>query len=541
MQKILFNQLQFSQLFTEFIAENPIIHSHFPAQQLPASTWHKVAESFNGRNELKEAIIATMSHGELSPSQTENLQTLSNPETLAVVTGQQVGFLGGAMYTLLKAHSTVQYAKQISTEMSLPIIPIFWIEDNDADSAEAAKATVLSQKNELLTINCTEEITNNIPVSERVFGDEITQILDTIEATVQQSEFTADLILQLRNIYQSGTSWSVAFTQLLQLLLAETGILFISAAVARKQGLFGKIIRKEIEESGASKRIIDQTSSELEKADFHVQAVASDVNLFYHDGNKRLKLRLDDKGNSFVAGDLNFSREQLLEQAENSPELFSPNVLLRPIVQDSIIPTIAYVAGPGEIAYLSQLHSAYEHFNVQMPIIKPRHSATLLPPSTVRFLEKNSFSPEFFMRPWHQIEKDLTEHTADSAGEPLFTSVTSTLAELFAEISHYTSGIDQSLVGAVNAALRNTEKQIEDLQKKINSAQKKRHTALFDKSYETSVSLMPFGELQERVLSPISFGVRFGNRQLTEIIHVLTENTPNAHFIVPINFTHINQ
>ncbi|MBI3260031.1 MAG: bacillithiol biosynthesis cysteine-adding enzyme BshC [Ignavibacteriae bacterium] len=540
MHSIPFTELQFSHLFKEFISGSSSIYSYFPSNSLPTDKWLTIAEKFNGRQQLINSISATMNGLELSALQTKNLQSLSNNTTLAAVTGQQVGFLGGAMYTVLKAYSTVQYAKQISNKNSLTIVPIFWIEDNDADSDEAAKATLLSSKNELLTLVCTEEITTNIPVSERIFGDDIKSVMDSIEEGIQQSEFSSDILLKLREIYKSGVSWTSAFTQLLQFIMADSGILFISASVARKKGLFGNIIRKEIEDFRASKEVIENTSNQLQEARFHVQAAASDVNIFYHDGNKRLKLRSDD-GIHYSAGDLQFSKEQIIALAESSPELFSPNVLLRPIIQDDIIPTIAYIAGPGEIAYLAQLHSAYKLFNVPMPIIKPRHSVTFMPPSVVRFLEKNNFTPTFFMRPWKQIEMELTTRTKDGDSDLIFTTALSKVSEVFACIANYAKGIDQSLIGAANAAEHQTEKQIEDLRKKINSAQKKRHTSLFDKSYETASILMPFDELQERGLSPIHWAIRFGIKQLTETVSLLTDNAPDTHFIIPLNFPHINQ
>ncbi len=541
MYTIPFSNLRFSHLFSEFIAGNPLLHSHFPAQNIQPADWRTIAESFNGRNELTSAIISTMDGLNLSQEQNENLQLLAKPKTMAVVTGQQVGFLGGALYTVLKAYSAVQSAKQISSEMSLPVVPIFWIEDNDADSAEAAKTTILSAQNELIPIACSEELTTTIPVAYHKFGDEIVGVLDNIEATFPKSEFSEGVMLQLREIYHSGAGWTSAFTKLLQLMLADSGILFISASLARENGLFSRIIRKEIEEFGGTKSIIDHTSTELEKAGFHIQAVASDVNLFFHYDGKRLKLRSDDGGNTYTAGEFHFSREQIIRCAEDNPEMFSPNVLLRPIIQDDIIPTIAYIGGPGEIAYLAQLHAAYKFFDVQMPMVKPRHSATFTPPSVVRFLEKNNFKPDFFMRSWQLIEKELVSRTADAGGEQLFISSTAKLKDVFASILQYASSIDQSLVGAVNAAQHHTEKQVEDLKKKINSSQKKRHDALFDKSYETTSILMPFGELQERNLSPISLLIRFGIGQLFGAIRMLSESTPNTHFIVPINFPHINQ
>ncbi len=539
MHTIPFTELKFTHLFKEFIAGSSSILSYFPTK-ISSENLVSIAEKFNRRAELTEAISATMNGLELSPSQAKNLHDLSKNSSLAAVTGQQVGFLGGAMYTVLKAYSTVKYANQISDETSLPIIPIFWIEDNDADSEEAAKATLLSAKNELLTFACTEEITTNIPVSERIFGDEIIGVLDLIEAGIQKSEFSAEILLKIREIYQPGTTWTSAFTKLLQFVMADSGILFISASIARKNGLFGTIISKEIENFRASKDVIDTTSNQLQEAGFHVQATVSDVNLFYQDGNKRLKLKSDD-GINYTAGDLHFSREQISLIAKNSPELFSPNVLLRPIVQDDIIPTIAYIAGPGEIAYLAQLSEAYKLFSVKMPMVKPRHSATFMPPSVVRFLEKNDFSPEFFMRPWKQIEMELTKRTKDSDSEAIFTSASAKVAEVFASIADYAKGIDQSLIGAANAAERQTEKQIEDLQKKINSAQKKRHTSLFDKSYETASILMPFDELQERGISPINWALRFGLTKLTETVLQLSEKIPDTHFIVHLNFPHINQ
>lgn len=533
MYSIDFSALGFSRLFTEFIGNNPFFEDAFPANSTlnDHALWQERAQRFTGRTELIRAIDATMSTVTLTELQTHNLQLLQDTTTLTAVTGQQVGFLGGALYTLLKAHSAIRYAENF-TAKGLPTIPVFWIEDNDADSAEAARTFVLNGLQEPIEVSCTQEITTSVPVAERVFDAHITDVLDLLETTLPSSEHAQDTMTLLRGIYREGVSWTQAFTQLLQEYVGSYGVLFLSAEVARKHGLFKNIIRQELSNPTATKAAVDGMSERLQGADFHLQATASEPNLFLHQQGERSKIRWT--GTEFTAHNRSYSPNEMLLLAENSPENFSPNVVLRPIVQDAILPTIVYVAGPGEIAYLSQLQDAYRFFSVLTPAVLPRHSATFAPPSVIRFMEKNNFGVEFFLRPWRVIESELVVRTADTRGEELFTGSMQQLKEMFAVMNEYAVSIDQSLGGAVGAAERQTEKVIEDLQKRIASAQKKRHTTLFDKCRETASVIFPTGELQERVLSPIVWSQRFGRDTFSEALRLISCENPTSHFFSPL-------
>jgi len=533
MQSIDYSTLGFSRLFTEFIGKNPFFEDAFPANSTldNHAVWLERAQRFTGRPALARAIEATMSSVTLTDLQSHNLLLLKNDTTLATVTGQQVGFLGGALYTLLKAHSAIRYAENF-TAAGLPSVPIFWIEDNDADSAEAAKTSILSAIQEPVEFACSQEFTTSIPVAERVFGEDITEILNSLESALPSSEYSSDTMALLRGIYREGISWTQAFTELLQQFLGKYGVLFLSAEVARKHGLFKDIVLKELRNPTATKAAVDAMAEQLKKNDFHIQANASEPNLFLHIEGERSKIRWT--GAEFTAHGKSYSSDELLTLAADSPEVFSPNVLLRPIVQDAILPTIAYVAGPGEIAYLSELQECYKIFGVPIPAILPRHSATFAPPPVIRFLEKNNFGVDFFLRPWRMIESELSTMTADTRGEELFTTSSKQLKDMFVAMSEYAVSIDQSLGGAVGAAERQTEKVIEDLQKRIASAQKKRHATLFDKSRETASVLFPNGMLQERVLSPIVWSQRFGLETFSDALRLISSENPTSHFFSPL-------
>ncbi|MBK9248123.1 MAG: bacillithiol biosynthesis cysteine-adding enzyme BshC [Ignavibacteria bacterium] len=533
MQSFDFSPLGFSRLFTEFIVSNPFFESVFPTNDTLTNFdfWLERAQNFKGREGLDEAITTTMSSVHLTELQSRNLQLLQQDTTLAAVTGQQVGFLGGAIYTLLKAHSTIRIAEKF-TEAGLTTVPVFWIEDNDADSAEAAKTYILNSLNEPVEFACTDTFTTSIPVAERIFTADILDKLNQLEITLPPTEFTAETMTFLREIYKEGASWTQAFTQLLQKFLGKYGVLFISANVARNQGLFKKITLQELSQPTATKAAVELMSEKLTEENFHIQAVASEPNLFLHEGSERSKIKWT--GSEFTAFDTPYSTDELLKKAEDFPELFSPNVVLRPVIQDAILPTIVYVAGPGEIAYLSELHNVYKMFKVQAPAVIPRHSATFAPPAVLRFIEKNNFDAQFFMRPWRMIEHDLVEMTADTTGEALFTKSSLKIKDIFSAMSMYATSIDPSLGGAVGAGERQTEKVIEDLHKRIASAQKKRHAALFEKSRETMAVLFPDGKLQERVLSPIVWSERFGIDTFSEAMRIISNENPTSHFFSPL-------
>lgn len=525
----------FNHLFCEFIAGNSFFSSRFPANSGNASAYFaRRTSEFGGRKELLAAINATMNGLTLSEAQQHSLKALAENSSLAVVTGQQVGFLGGATYTALKLHSAVRLAENLSAQhRQFKFVPVFWVEDNDHDAAEAAEITILTSQGEPKYVSCADSNEKGIPVSARVFDEGITEIVKEIGALLPQSEYGVHLTELLEEIYAPGTGWMAAFVRLLQKLFSETGVLFLAASQVRQRGLGAEILRRETDNPERTARLIETASKELLAAGFHAQASGSAINLFYHDNSgKRLKIQSGAGG--FSAGESQWTQEELGHEVEMYPERFSPNVVLRPILQDAALPTACYIGGPGEISYIAQLREVYDAFVVEMPAIAPRHSATFLTPAITRFFEKSGYRPEYFLRSWGEIDHDLSTAAHTQEFDEAISGVEAGLREAFGRLEGVASAADATLAGSVAAAQNQALKSVESIQKKAIAAMKRKNEMLFDKCRTSANLVYPSGGLQERILATAGWHAFAGIDMLHRAYRSITALPPDLHFFVPL-------
>ncbi len=484
---------------------------------------------------MQEIFAVSMEKVNISPEQQKNLELLKKENSLVVITGQQVGLFGGALYTFFKAQSAIAQAKNFSEEyQEFNFIPVFWVEDNDHDRAEAEHTAVLTKDFEISLLKAPGDLHEkpNARIGEIHLTDEIIPFLENLAGELPQSPYSADTAALLKEIYTPGKLWSDAYTELLHHFFKNTGLLFVKGSEVRKSGLSREIILKELTNPGASKSVAENAGAELLKAGYHVQAEPSDVHLFLHDGVQRFKINVSDNG-GFLVNVEKFLKEELLKTAENSPEYFSPNVLLRPIVQDVVFPTAAYIAGPGELAYAAELSEMYGYFGVAMPMFVPRHSATFVDFKAEKFLLKENMSVHDLLKSWQEVERDFTKKISDKEINELFTKNENAVKEFFKNLRERAIAIDKTLGGAVEASETITQKQFLKLLKKIHAGQKRRESELFKKYRETWSMVYP-GGLQERIFSIVHFLSEYGEDGLRAALKKFNDSNPDAHYFLPL-------
>ncbi len=527
----------FSTLFTDLLQSAPYISSRFPALDDTFENRMHNTVMHRDREKLTQVLQASLSHLSLTKQQQHNLHLAGLHNTMAVVTGQQVGFLGGPLYTLYKAYSAIAQAEQLQAQyQSFNVIPLFWIEDNDHDRNEAAEAYILDKHGIPQQIICPADNTlpAQTPVSELSITDEILNLITTLEQQLPENEFTRDLIPLIQSIYTVGTEWSVAFMRLMQQWCGEKGLLFIRASDVRKSGAFASIVQQELTHPLRTLETVQKVNHELRNNGYMPQVEPSSVNLFYHDGTIRKKINYE--SSSFHAGDKTWTYDEIIQEAKESPEHFSPNVLLRPLCQDDFLPTCMYIAGPGECAYLAQIQECYTMFDVQMPLIYARHSATLLLSQHQRLLDKAQKSPLFFMRKYNEVEQDITHDMSDKDLELLYQQAQQDLEQILAPIMHYAESTEQSLTGAAAAARKTIHDSIDTLKKKITASKKRQEQTSFDRAKTLSNFLCPNGSAQERTYTPIALLTRVSWQTFQETITSFTALSNQSHYI--ITFTH---
>jgi bacillithiol biosynthesis cysteine-adding enzyme BshC len=271
------------------------------------------------------------------------------------------------------------------------------------------------------------------------------------------------------------------------------------------------IFRKEIEEHPKLAGLIIDVSAELERK-YHAQVKPRPLNLFliYKDG--RFPIEPDEQEGMFKLKGIRFkfSKGELINILETSPQLLSPNVVLRPVCQDVLLPTVAYVAGPSEIAYFAQIKPAYEYFNIPMPIIFPRISATLIEPKVRRIIEKYEIDIREVYTDFNSLAKRIILANSEVDIKGFFDSVRSRLGSLLDEVKVFVAGVEPSLVGAVENSSEKIFYHINNIYEKTLSASQRKNEVISQQIQKLKLNLLPEDELQERVLNITYFLNKYG-------------------------------
>jgi len=319
------------------------------------------------------------------------LDILEKDNALAVVTGQQVGLFCGPLYTLFKTISAIKLAAEFKQKFSeFEFVPVFWLEGDDHDLNESNHIHLLNGSTEVVRVeaiftNGDEE--NLHPLSEIKFDPSIEQVFQQLDALLPASEFKPALMQMLTSYYKEGETYTTAFAKTITKLLEKNSILLLDPYDAEVKRILKPIFEKEFQTyPRASEEVIKQ-SAELEEQ-YHVQVKPRVINIFYVEDGIRRGLEPIGSGISLRGTKRKLMPEQIRTMLETKPESFSPNVVLRPVCQDYLLPTAAYVAGPGEVAYFAQLKGVYQHFGVQMPPLFPRATATIVERKIQKVMEK---------------------------------------------------------------------------------------------------------------------------------------------------------
>jgi bacillithiol synthase len=436
---------------------------------------------------------------------------LANPSTVAIVTGQQAGLFGGPLYTLLKAVTAIRLARKVSGTHGVAAIPVFWVEAEDHDWDEVRTARVLDSQLALREISLDHlDGAGSRPVASLVLDDGIGDALGALESSLQETEFTQELMARLRAHYRPGQRMGTAFASWLDDLLGRYGLVVFEAADPAAKPLVASLFARELEAPCRTAHLAKQTGEAMRALGHNPQVEPADdsVALFYLGDGRRDSIKRRDDG--YALGETIRQQDDVRKEAAEHPDRFSPNVLLRPVVQDRLFPTVCYVAGPSELAYQAQLGAIYQDFAVEVPLLYPRANATLLDAGAVRFLEKydlplESLQPQDESALNRLLQSQLppgVENALQSAGDEIRARLEVLTAALPA--------IDPTLVGAAETTLERMQETLKHLHNKIIQASKRKDDTLRRQFTRTQALAFPEGQPQERIVDLAFFLNRYG-------------------------------
>jgi bacillithiol biosynthesis cysteine-adding enzyme BshC len=458
-----------------------------------------------------------------------NLDRLANG-AVAIVTGQQVGLFTGPAYSLYKAITAAACAEELSRR-GVDAVPVFWLATEDHDLAEinhASWTTRMGLAEFILPGNAADE---GHRVGEIALGEPITASVVTAMDTLE-GPYASEVARALRESYTPGDTYGSAFGKLMARLVAGRGIIFLDPLDSRLHHFASGIYRRALDDAEPLGDALLARSKELERGGFHAQVKVTREStlLFYNVNGVRQPLR--HRGGKFHAGPVAFSPQELRAAIEKTPEAFTPNVLLRPVVQDTLLPTAAYIGGPAEIAYMAQAQVVYKHLLGRMPAILPRASFTLVEPPIARLLKKYGLDFRDVMRGRQHLRGRMEMKSLPRALAGRFAADEKALRRLLQTYRKPLGHLDRTLTGALDSTERKILHQFLKLKGKAGRAENFR-TGILDRHERILVdALYPHRGLQERTLSALPALAAYGPELLDDLASVSVISGPDVEPVV---------
>jgi bacillithiol biosynthesis cysteine-adding enzyme BshC len=457
----------------------------------------------------------------------ENLQRLEQAGSFAVVTGQQVGLFSGPAFTIFKALTTVRLANYLA-EQGVPVVPVFWLATEDHDLAEVAEVGTLDDEYNLISLaDHGDSPSPRAPVGNVRLTQQSAEALVRLEASLPPGPPREGLLQDLRETYTPGATWVEAFGRFMARLLSRWGVILLNALDPAVHQLSAEVYLQALERAPELRAKLLERSQLLSRSGYHAQVkVTEDSTLVFatREGN-RLPIHQHD-GDYFVEGTQKTRLEELRRELAADPIAFSPNVLLRPLVQDTLLPTIAYVAGPSELAYLGQAQVLYEALGRPQPVFFPRAAFTLVDHRVQRLLDKYRLSVEdVWLGEEHLSGKIAAAGLAEGWSER-FEQAQQDMASLLARLRGDIERLDPTLLEVLQHAQEKIHYQMDRLRGKVNRASLARSELLQRHAQALTRFLMPQKDLQERRVGGAYFLGRAGYELLPRLLSQIQTDRP---------------
>ncbi|MGZ5497341.1 MAG: bacillithiol biosynthesis cysteine-adding enzyme BshC [Candidatus Aminicenantales bacterium] len=459
---------------------------------------------------------------------------LARDEACAVVTGQQVGLFSGPLYTIYKALTAIKLADTLNHRGLGSFVPVFWLASDDHDLAEIDHIALLDKDNRLREIRCpTPSRVSKVPVSKIPLPRDIGDCLEQLRDLTLDTEFKADILGSLSEAYQPGRSYVEAFGRWMTRLFKSRGLVFVDASHPRLKEMGREIFFREIAEGSPSTRRAVAASERLRQAGYEAQIPLHEgiLNQFYAE-RERQAIQWKDGAYDIKGLPAMAAKEDLLKLAKEKPSVFSPNVLLRPLYQDAVLPTVAYVGGPSEIAYFGQLKGVYEAFGLPMPVIYPRKNVTIVERKIDHILKKYGLSvPDLWRNAAGAIGEITKQEIPDSVGQALLLA-RDHLERDYAGVKAEILAFDPGLTESADRAKGKMNQQLDFLQKKVQQAARKRNDIAVQQLHKALDNLFPNQRLQERVFNIVPYLIKYGAPFIDQLDQAIDIDVADHQFLV---------
>jgi bacillithiol synthase len=481
-QLLLSEATNFPPLFIDFIDKKPEL-AEFYGNFADLEGFKKQIETkkFENREVLVNVLNDQYSHIANSPQ----IERLLNDNTFTVTTGHQLNIFTGPLYVIYKIVSTINLAKKLKE--SFPennFVPVYWMATEDHDFEEISYFNVFGKKFQWETAQ-TGAVGRMKPQ----------EVLEAIEGLTDKHPLFVDA-------YSTQTTLTNAVRKYMHELFGDEGLICLDGDDTRLKALFSEIITDDIFNNSAEKLVADTTKN-LEKLGYKTQIFARNINFFYLADGLRARLEWQGEKIVVIGTDISFTKEEIKELIATKPDLFSPNVVLRPLFQETILPNLAYLGGPSEVAYWLQLPTMFAHYKTTFPILMPRNFALVLNGGMVKKLEKLGLETADLFKEDNELKK---YYVAKNSEHTLTLDTQLKALELvFEEIAQKALAVDPTLKAVVEAEKVKTMGSVQNLEKRLKKQEEKKFETALLQIENLKSKLFPNGGLQERYDNFLNF------------------------------------
>lgn len=492
---------KFTRLFLDYISGDPKL-SAFQAFAPDADGYRKAADALK-YEEKNRAVVADAILRQYAQSDVDLpadlFRDLSEPGTLTVCTGHQLCLFTGPLYFVYKILSTIRLAEFVARASGKKVVPVYWMASEDHDFAEIASVNLFGK-------TLTWEKPGNGAVGN-LRTDSLQALPGELKVLMGESPAAVELHALFAKAYRPGRPLSDATRELVHELTGGK-ILVLDGNDVELKKLFVPYFKADFFEQ-IPFREVNATIAELEKAGYEAQVNPREINVFYL--GKNFRERIGQEGSVFrvVNTEMTFTAEELESELQKHPEKFSPNVVLRPLYQQVLLPNIAYTGGPGELAYWLEYKRMFDHFAVTFPVLQPRHSALLIDRASAERMQKLGITVEDLFTETEALVKKVV--ASNAGGAISLSPEKEELESIFSSIAEKAAESDPTLRKNAEAELQKALNSLENLEAKMLRAHKQKQETSVAQVRKLHEKLFPGGGLQERYDNFIPYYLKYGH------------------------------
>lgn len=482
----------FSPLINGFLSGDeglmPFLHFSNAVKEVPKAIEARKKFPVN-RTVLKDALEHQYERLGLKQEVRENLNALISENTFTICTAHQPNIFTGHLYFVYKILHVIKLSQKLKSSFpEYNFVPVYYMGNEDADLEELGQITVQGKKYSWKT-------DQKGAVGKMTIDKPFVEILSQLNNQLGVLPFGNEVMDLVQKSYVPGSTIEEATFHFVDALFGKYGLVVLIPDAPRLKELFSDVVRKEINEQFSAKEM-EQTSLAFPQK-YHQQAMGRELNLFYLDDSLRERIELTEKGFLINGTERTFSKEEIDELIKTRPEVFSPNVVLRPVYQERILPNILFVGGGGEIAYWLQLKNVFDAAGVFYPILLLRNSFSVLSPSTATNIKKESLTLQDIFKPVLQLHNEIISKKDDRRTDT--TEISEKIGEAYSTLKDRVAIIDPTLTAHVEALLHLNREKILNVEKKMKRKLRRQHIETGNRLSQIRENLFPGGTLQERV------------------------------------------